>query len=252
MKPIIGLSTTYTHNDKLGAMLHMGVPGQSYHVCTDDFVRAVSSAGATPILLPTVETQEEREALLNVLDGIVFCGGADLYTPLYGESTEKTCGLVVPEQDQHEAALARLAKKRNLPMLGVCRGMQLLNIAFGGTLYQDLPTQKPSSLYHSNENVPREYGVHALEIRPHSLLADLFGESVWVNSFHHQAVKDVAPSLSVSAQTKDGVIEALECSEMPAFLAVQWHPEMMAAKDDAQQAIFSWLVTCARAFAGRK
>lgn len=252
MKPIIGLSTTYTHNDQLGPMLHMGVAGQSYHVCTDDFVRAVSVAGATPVLLPTVDTDEEREALLDVLDGIIFCGGADLYTPLYGESTEKTCGPVVPEQDHHEASLARLAKKRHLPILGVCRGMQLLNIAFGGTLYQDLPAQKPSTLYHSIENVPREYGVHALEIRPHSLLENLLGESTWVNSFHHQAVKDVAPSLSACAQTKDGVIEALECPEMPAFLAVQWHPEMMAAKNDAQQAIFSWLVTCAREFASRK
>lgn len=252
MKPIIGLSTTYTHNDTLGAMLHMGVPEQSYHVCTDDFVRAVSDAGATALMLPTVRTDEERQALLDVLDGIIFCGGADLYTPLYGECTEKICGPVVPEQDLHEAALARLAQKRNLPILGVCRGMQLLNLAFGGTLYQDLPTQKPSSLYHSNENVPREYGVHPLEIRADSLLANLLGESVWVNSFHHQAVKDIAPLFEVCAQTKDGVIEALECPSMPAFLAVQWHPEMMASQNDAQRAIFSWLVSCAKDYSVRK
>lgn len=252
MKPIIGLSTTYTHNDQLGPMLHMGVAGQSYHVCTDDFVRAVSAAGATPLLLPTVETDEERETLLAVLDGIIFCGGADLYPPLYGENTEKFCGSVVPEQDQHEVSLARLAKEHNMPILGVCRGMQLLNIAFGGTLYQDLPSQKPSLLYHSNENVPREYGVHEVEIRSHSILANLLGETTLVNSFHHQAVKDVAPSLEVSAQAKDGVIEALECPDLSAFLAVQWHPEMMAAKNAAQRSVFGWLVDAAQRYASRK
>lgn len=246
MKPVIGLSTTYTHNDSLGSLLHMGVPGQSYHVCTDDFVQDLLAADAVPVLLPTVRTEVEREEQLAMLDGIIFCGGADIYTPLYRETTRKECGPVVPEQDNHEVALAKLAIKHDLPILGVCRGMQLLNVALGGTLYQDLPSQKPESLYHSNETVPRFYGVHSLEIAPHSLLSRLFPQAPYVNSFHHQAVKDVAPSLCVTARAADGVIEALERPGKSDFLAVQWHPEMMAPADEKQQALFAWLVRCAQ------
>lgn len=246
MLPLIGLTTTYSHNDQVGGLLHMGVEGQSFHVCTDDFVRSVTQAGGIPVLLPTQGGADSVEALLSRLDGLILCGGPDLYPPLYGEGALAKCGLVEPDQDQFEIALARSAFQQGLPILGVCRGLQVINVALGGSLYQDLASQRPQSLLHSIHAAPRYFGSHRVRCLEPSNLSRLVGPAPWVNSYHHQAVKRVAPPLRVVARAEDEVIEALDCPDAPAFLALQWHPEMMADKNEAQAGIFRWFLSCAQ------
>lgn len=191
------------------------------------YVRALAAAGCAAVLIPILDDHERLRAIYERLDGIVFPGGADVAPHEYGEEPIDNLNVVESERDRVELRLARWAFDDDLPALGICRGQQLINVALGGTLYQDLMHQGATTVEHSDaDGRARTKLIHRVRLDPDSRLAQLIDETtVDVNSLHHQAVKDVAPALRATGTADDGVIEAVESPERRFWIAVQWHPE---------------------------
>ena len=209
-------------------------------VYCDQIVRA----GGVPMVLPPVDDAEVLINMLEGIDGLVLTGGAD-YNPLwYGEQPEKELHTINSTRDLPELLLTRLAFNRQIPILGICRGVQTMAIALGGNLVQDLKTP----LKHS-QDAPRSEATHSVTITEGSTLYSLYGQKTFVNSFHHQAVKDCGSHLHVVATAPDGVIEAVESTEQKALMGVQWHPEWMG---DEGLKLFEWLAQRSREFKAAK
>ena len=191
------------------------------------YVRALVNAGCAPLLIPLLEDQSRLRAIYERLDGIVFPGGADVAPGEYGEAPIGDLNVIEPPRDHTELTLARWAFADDLPVLGICRGQQVLNVALGGTLWQDLRHQGVTQVEHSDaDGRARTAMIHRVRFDPDSRLAQLIDETeVQVNSLHHQAVKTVAPQLKVTGKSEDGVIESLESDDRRFLIAVQWHPE---------------------------
>ncbi|MCK5942514.1 MAG: gamma-glutamyl-gamma-aminobutyrate hydrolase family protein [Planctomycetes bacterium] len=211
------------------------------------YVEAIQRAGAMPLLLPPVLPEPER--WLDTVDAVVLSGGGDVDPVLWqGEQHEKIYG-VDRERDRAEFALVRAAVARGVPVLGVCRGLQVLNVAFGGSLIAHLPDRVGDAVPHRVP--PRDPTVHPITIEPDSKLAAVLGATeVAPPSWHHQAADRVADGFRVVARAPDGVIEALEHEQHPWLLAVQWHPEHVASTEPEQQRLFDALVAAARARIG--
>lgn len=219
MKPLIGISA-----DK-----HR-VDGRDWNYQTNDYFRAVQLAGGIPVLLPYIETEAEGAELLDRIDGLLLSGGVDVDSLIFGEMPHPKMGAVAPERDVTELILIKQALERDMPILGICRGHQVLAIAAGGTIWQDLPDQVPSALKHA-QNAPRWFPSHPVTIMPGTKLAALLGEGERrVNSFHHQAVKRVPHGWVASAIAPDGINEALELPGKKFVISVQWHPENFAGR----------------------
>ncbi|MBI4640484.1 MAG: gamma-glutamyl-gamma-aminobutyrate hydrolase family protein [Candidatus Tectomicrobia bacterium] len=202
------------------------------------YIRAIESAGGVPLLLPLVGDKEVIREMLLRLDGLLLTGGVDLNPMIYGEEPDVKLGVIDPERDEMELSITREALEREVPILGICRGIQTLNVAAGGTLIQDIPSQTESRLKHSQNSVSSLI-THSVFIEPGTLLHEIFGESqISVNSYHHQAVKDVAPGFQISARSPDGVIEGIERIGDQFALGVQWHPEMLYEKYSLFQKLF--------------
>lgn len=195
------------------------------------YVRALVEAGCAPVLIPILDDDDRLRAIYERLDGIVFPGGADVAPREYGEDPIGSLNEVEAPRDRTELTLARWAFADDLPTLGICRGQQVLNVALGGSLFQDLRHQGATSVEHSAaDGRARTALVHRVRLDPDSRLAQLIDETdVQVNSLHHQAVKDVAPPLRATGRSDDGVIEALESDDRRFLIAVQWHPEEISA-----------------------
>ena len=191
------------------------------------YVRALAAAGCAPVLIPLLDDDERLRAIYERLDGIVFPGGADVAPEEYGEQAIDNLNIIEAPRDRTELTLARWAYDDDLPTLGICRGQQVLNVALGGSLYQDLRYQGVTQVEHSDaDGRARTAMIHRVRLDPDSRLAQLIDEtSIDVNSLHHQAVKTVAPQLRVTGTSEDGVIESLESDDRRFLIAVQWHPE---------------------------
>jgi putative glutamine amidotransferase len=235
--PVIGLISGRDHSAMWSGYELYG-QGLSY-------ARSLALAGGAPVLIPLDLGEDAWRQIYERIDGLLFPGGADVNPAYYQEVRHPRLGQVDDALDQAELTLARWALDDRMPVLAICRGIQLINVAAGGTLYQDLPSQLPDSLPHacSAPTYPREYRAHAVEIRPGSHVAEEMGVlATRVNSRHHQAVKDVAPGFEVTARAPDGVIEAIECRDAPHVVGVQWHPESLAANDPQMLSLFRALV----------
>lgn len=199
-------------------------------VLYDIYQRVLESFGLACILITPAHSIRSLPRLLDLCDGLVLTGGEDIDPECYGEDPIPGLGIVNPPRDRTEMATLRLALDRELPILGICRGCQLINVAFGGTLYQDLPSQRPGPLTHTQEE-PWEQRTHYVRVLEGSLLQNVVGSNeLMINSFHHQGVKDLAPGLRMTALAEDGTIEAVESRSYPGWLlGVQWHPERYEA-----------------------
>ena len=217
MAPLIGLTTRELSPPNSSSPI-IGV-GKRY-------IEAIKSAGGVPILIPLGSSQVEVNQVLDKLDGIVLTGGEDVDPKHYGEDPIKQLGQVSAFRDQTELVISKEAFANDIPLLGICRGLQVANVALGGSLYQDIATQVSGALEHPVDKW--EELSHPIELAPDSKLAALLGTtSLAVNSLHHQAAKVVAADLSVSARSSDGVIEALEAPSRSFFVCVQCHPEAL-------------------------
>jgi microsomal dipeptidase-like Zn-dependent dipeptidase/gamma-glutamyl-gamma-aminobutyrate hydrolase PuuD len=195
----------------------------------DAYVDAVVKAGGTPVLIPLTTNETALEEIVARIDGLILSGGGDIYAPLFGEDLHPSVESYDLERDRYEMALVKSATGRQMPVLGICRGTQLINVAFGGNLIQNIPSQVPESTINHNQTEAREIAVHSVRIAPESRLHSIAGsQQIKVNSFHHQSIKDVAHGFEAVAWAEDGVIEAIESTEEKVILGVQWHPENMA------------------------
>lgn len=209
------------------------------------YVDAVRRAGGVPLLLPPGES--ELEPLVALLDGLVLTGGGDVDPAHYGGTPHAEIDEVDPERDTTELALARAADRSGLPTFGVCRGAQVLNVALGGTLVEHLPDEVGDEVSHRPEPGAHAFERHAVEIEPGSRLAAILDTARCAPpSWHHQAVRTLAPGLEVVARSPDAAVEAFEKPGHPWLLGVQWHPEVTAAIDPVQQRLFDALVAAAR------
>ena len=194
---------------------------------TAAYVTALESAGLIPLIVPPLSSASAAAAIMDSVSGLVLTGGEDVDPARYGEKRHEKVRYVNAARDATEAALIEAAKSRGKPVLAICRGIQILNVALGGTLVQDIPSQVGTPIAH-DEDSPRDTRSHEISVEPGSLIAKAVGtEHLTVNSFHHQSVKRVAAGMRVTARSPDGVIEGLEATDDWWVLAVQWHPEEM-------------------------
>lgn len=241
-RPLIGI-VAGQHSTREG-VVRLGLPRA--------YVSALEMAGGVPVIIPLVEDTRLADTYLQPLDGLLLAGGGDVDPARFGEEPIPQLGSVDPERDALEIALAEKALAADLPVLGICRGIQVLNVAAGGTLYQDLPSQVPHALKH-DQSAPRWYPCHDVRLEPDSMLARLFqAETLRVNSFHHQAVRVVAQPFRVAAKAKDAVIEAMESRAHTFVVGVQWHPECMVERYPVQRLLFTAFVKAAKAARARR
>jgi putative glutamine amidotransferase len=208
------------------------------------YARSVVVAGGVPLILSPVLGPSYAARALDGVDGLLLTGGEDIDPAWYGADPSPQLYPPSRERDLFELAIFAAARQRELPILGICRGIQLVNVGLGGTLYQDLPSESPSAVDH-NPPAERTARSHAVLLQPGSRAAAALGATrLSVNSFHHQAIRDLAPGLVVSGTTEDGVIEVVESpADAPWLLAVQWHPEEMHADGRApERGLFKALV----------
>lgn len=237
-KPLIGISSN-VHGESIGA--------------TNPYINAVRNAGGVPIVLPCDTCEANIEVMLSNLDGIVLTGGEDVDPRYYGEEAIPEMGTIVAERDVFDLALARLALKRNIPMLGICRGCQVINVAFGGTLYQDIPAQLgiAPDVHKSLTGGPRPK--HMATIARDSELYKIFNaDTVCINSSHHQSVKDVCEGAKIVAWSADGIIEAFEMYPKRKVLCVQFHPEGYDEETIKMRSIFDFFIGEATLFHNAK
>lgn len=210
--------------------------------CDIDYLQAVVQAGGTPLLLPCMAPATAVEAALAVAHGVLLTGGGDVSSLCYSEEPHPLGRGQDAGRDTVELAVVRGALARQLPLLGICRGLQVLNVALGGTLYQDIRDEVPGALQHWSQALTPHL-LHTIEIAPDSHLARITGATgMAVNSWHHQAVKDVGEGLRITARARDGIIEGLESTTDAPLLAVQYHPEECAPLYPGFQELFDWLV----------
>ena len=192
-------------------------------------MRAVSAAGGLPVLIPLTLSQEEVSSLVSRLAGVLLTGGCDLHPSHYGINAHPLVREVDPERDRLELSLAQEAVQSGKPFLGICRGLQVLNVALGGSLYPDIQACRPGSLKHDYfPDPPRDYLAHTVAIQPGSRLEKILAErSLQINSLHHQGIERLAAPLRATAHAPDGLIEAVELPGHNFGLAVQWHPEWL-------------------------
>jgi putative glutamine amidotransferase len=216
----------------------------------EQYLQAVEAGGGIPLLIHLTRDPAVLDAHYQRCDGLLFAGGGDIDPAIFGQARHPKLGTVEPLRDQVELALARRAIDDSKPVLGICRGIQLLNIALGGTLYQDIPSELPaaSDHYASAKEAGRTYLAHALTLEPGSWLAARLGaHELMVNTFHHQALRDIAPGLRVTGRAPDGVIEAVEGIGPSLVIGVQCHPEgLWQSADPRWASLFSGFVDAAR------
>lgn len=209
------------------------------------YLRAVEQAGAIPLILPNTRDSETAARYMDLIDGLLLSGGADLSPALYGQAPHPTVKGVEPDRDATEFVLTKAAIAADMPILAICRGIQTLNVALGGTLYQDLPTDQPSKINHSQTTagIPRNQATHLIDIKAGTRLREIIGsDQMETNSMHHQSIKEAASGLRISAYAADGVVEAAEIPTAKFIIAVQFHPEETAPTDSLSCKIFQSFV----------
>jgi putative glutamine amidotransferase len=251
LPPIIGITATLKEDVDAVAERPLG-----RFVRADlDYVEGVAVAGGAPVVLPPTGNERAAEAVIQSLDGLLLSGGSDLDPHYYGEEPLPELGITLPERDAFEVALVGLALRCGMPVFGICRGMQVLNVALGGTLYQDLPSQWERDLLKHRQDTPKWQPTHEVRVRDGSYIAEVMGrESVKVNSYHHQGIKDLAEGLVVTGRSTDGVIEAVEAADLSErwLLGVQWHAEAMRGAGPQQESLFEAHVAAAERHALRR
>lgn len=235
-KPIIGL-TPYHNTEKDEPYMRPA------------YLKAIRNVGGIPVILPLEADHEDLRYLAGHVDGILFTGGPDVHPFYFGEETQRFCGNVSIKRDSMELSLLKIAMDMKKPVLGICRGVQLLNIGLGGDIYQDINSQFKEDFPIAHTQ-PFGYDIpsHTVAVAEGTLLAKIAQcETIRVNSMHHQAVRNVAPGLVASGFAPGGLVEAIEMPGYPFLLGVQWHPEYLWEQDEAARRIFEMFVAASHA-----
>ena len=235
-KPLIGVTT---FRDKSA----YGTPQFSV---TEAYVSALVDAGASALMVPLAMPAEALDEIINRLDGLLFSGGGDIHPETYGSQMHPKVSDVDRDRDRVELYLLNRALAKELPFLGVCRGLQLINVGLGGGLYEHISDQHEGAIHHQYyPDWPRDHLAHNVQIEAGSQLGQILGETeLPVNSLHHQGVKTLAPGLRATAEAPDGILEGFELPEYPFGLAVQWHPEWLQAQPTARALFRAFVQAC--------
>ena len=241
MEPIIGITANSTYID------NRSYPEpHKVNFSPRNISKAVTMAGGIPIILP-VNEPEIAQKYAELVDGLILAGGEDVSPILYGEDARNTIKATYPKRDKAEVAITEKVIASGKPILGICRGLQLLNVIFGGTLYQDLSEKEDLFVKHIQET-PSNHPIHTVSVNEISYMSSFLSDELFVNSFHHQVIRDLGKGLRIAAKSNDGVIEAIESvDENKSIIAIQWHPENLYYKDNDQLALFENLVLRAKA-----
>ncbi len=233
-QPVIGVTTQVNQTPQGLPQVRVMFP----------YLQALARAGAVPVLLPSIEPEAHWRALYERVDGVLFTGGGDVTPARYGGNGHPRVNGEEPDRDSLELALLQACLDEGKPFLGICRGLQVINVGLGGTLYADLADEKPGALKHDYyPDWPRDHLAHSVRLAAESWLVSLGGgETLPVNSLHHQGIRDLAPPLRVDAWAPDDLIEAVSLPGHPFGRAVQWHPEWLAASRKDMQGIFDLFV----------
>lgn len=239
MQPLIGITTARFQSPDTGWL---------YNRAYVAVIQAIEEAGGLPVMIPVSVDSDTLRAIYTRMDGVLLPGGGDVDPAIYNAAKHPKTGQADDARDFAELSVARWAVDDDLPLLGICRGHQVLNVALGGTLIQDIPAQVETEINHDTPNdVPRGNPAHVVNIDPSSRLAAILGTTApLVNSLHHQSVESAAPGACITAYSPDGVVEALELPDKHFILSVQWHPEDMYLEDEAMQRLFRAFVEAAR------
>ena len=236
-KPLIGITC-----NSLPAEGNI-MPGMIRNLVNNDYITSVELAGGVPLLLPIVFGYESALAQLSAVDGLLLTGGPDVDPWLYGEEPLAQLGTVNHARDRYELSVIKAADELKIPVLGICRGVQMLNVAAGGSLYQEISLIDGCNLKHFQTTAQRDVLWHSVTTEADSALAGIVGAGkLQVNSYHHQAVKAAAPGYVVTARSQDGVVEAIERQGSRFVVGVQWHPELLSASVPSMLALFRALV----------
>ncbi|MCY3728766.1 MAG: gamma-glutamyl-gamma-aminobutyrate hydrolase family protein [Nitrospira sp.] len=247
-KPIIGVTPDFN----AGNRKDMGGKEPTYFLRAR-YMKAIEDAGGIPVVLPLLSNRAGWRQVVAHVHGLLVTGsGSDLAPELYGERQRHKFARMSRERATMELGIAKAAYRADVPMLGICGGMQSINVALGGTLYQDIAAQLKTPIDHLPSH-PATKTSHSVQIAPGSLLRRIAGKArMDVNSSHHQSIKKVASNLAQTAVAPDGVIEAIEAPDRAFILGVQWHPEFLYERDPVERRLFTALVRAARTFAEEK
>jgi putative glutamine amidotransferase len=242
VKPLIGITTVCEHR------LEKVFDSVNYN-----YIKSVYAAGGMPALIPVLPYEDDMKIYIDSLDGLLFTGGNDISPLRYREDPVMGVTSISDDRDICELALFKEGMKRDMPMLGICRGIQLMNVGCGGTLYQDIHCQVKNALGHlALQTLPQDY-YHRVIIERDSKLHGIFGKcELNVNSFHHQSVKELGRGFKVTAKSPDGIIEGIESTEKTFVVGVQWHPEGLVEKHGVFLKLFEAFVDEAADFNRRK
>ncbi|MFA9555777.1 gamma-glutamyl-gamma-aminobutyrate hydrolase family protein [Evansella sp. AB-rgal1] len=219
MKKMIGITSNLRHDGVL--------------TTSQDNITAITKFGGVPVVLPNISDEKSIDKLIDSIDGLLVTGGGDIDPTLFGEEPHPDLGEINPERDVFEMILIKKCLDRNIPILAICRGCQILNIAAGGDMYQDIYAQTFHQLLQHSQRAPRTHTSHFVEVAEDSLFHQIVQSSKFkVNSYHHQAVRDLADGFKVSAKSSDGIIEAFESEHHKFVFGIQWHPENLLQTDD--------------------
>lgn len=235
MKPVIGI-TSFTEPTPQKRRVNV-----SFH-----YIESIEMAGGIPIVIPECRHLETVNAYLDRIDALIISGGVDVSPYLYGENPIKEVTYFSVERDNFEIALVKGAIERGIPLFGICRGIQIINVALGGTLYQDIAIQTGSEFGHMPVEMPVDRLYHSVVIEDNCKLRSLFDEkSFLINSFHHQAIKELGKDLVATAYSEDGIVEAIEMNGNKMVYGVQWHPEDLTYKYPQFRSLFTYLIDLA-------
>jgi putative glutamine amidotransferase len=225
MRPLIALTTTTNAGAEYRTpQVMLGSP----------YIDAIERIGGTAVLVTPAHCEAGLCHLMEIVDGLVLTGGEDVDPSRYGQDPHPKLGTVNPRRDEMEFAALEVALARAMPVLAICRGLQLLNVAMGGTLYQDLPSQREQGLIHE-QDAPITHRWHEAAVAPDSGLVEIFGDSqLFINSFHHQGIDFLAPGLRAEVWAEDGLIEGVRAYDYPWVVGVQWHPERGEAETEGE------------------
>ncbi|GIP33434.1 gamma-glutamyl-gamma-aminobutyrate hydrolase family protein [Paenibacillus sp. J2TS4] len=236
MKPIIGITSSIREE-------RLAVTGQ-------DYIQAIAWAGGVPVVLPNLSDEASADKIAATIDGLLSSGGKDIDPTLFGEEPHPRLGEVSPERDRFESMMIARMLQLDKPILGICRGCQILNVVQGGDMYQDIHAQHEQTLLQHQQVAPRYHGSHYIDVCEGSLLHQITGSLRYkVNSYHHQAVRKMADGFEICARASDGIVEAFASVKHRFVIGVQWHPENLLRKEDiySQKLFEAFVQACSSA-----
>lgn len=243
MRLKIGITTYFVDSYEFDSSRLRGIAGQDMMMISMDNVRSIKLAGGLPIPIPLLHDNEYIRSFCENIDALVLTGGRDVYPLFYDTKVSKDCIIYSKQRDEFEMRLIDNALTLGKPIFGICRGMQLINVYFGGTLYQDIYSNGLTNVLHSNSRGAKHLPTHSVHFDENSFLGKMYGESMEVNSYHHQAIDNLGEGISAIAWAKeDNIVEGIICDKYDVF-GVQWHPEMMIQEDKKQIKLYKHLMS---------